>query len=63
MAKITISELRPTGADLFEGSESFLQELTDNEIDITKGGGFTPFTSIFTFPFPIPQLPVPEKSL
>ena len=38
MAKITISELRPAGADLFDGSESFLQELTDTELVATKGG-------------------------
>lgn len=40
MANITISELRPAGADLFNGSESFLQELTDTEMDYTNGGGF-----------------------
>jgi hypothetical protein len=39
MAKITISELRPAGADLFDGCESFLQELTDTELNGTKGGG------------------------
>ncbi|MEO1375384.1 MAG: hypothetical protein AAFW70_13890 [Cyanobacteria bacterium J06635_10] len=38
MAKITISELRPAGAELFEGSESYLQELTDTELDATNGG-------------------------
>ena len=38
MANITISELRPAGADLFDGSESFLQELTDTELNGTKGG-------------------------
>ncbi|WP_414620017.1 class IIb bacteriocin, lactobin A/cerein 7B family [Calothrix sp. CCY 0018] len=42
MAKIAISELRPAGAELFDGSESFLQELTDNELNATKGG-LTPF--------------------
>lgn len=41
MAKIAISELQPAGADLFDGSESFLQELTDTELVATKGG-FTP---------------------
>jgi hypothetical protein len=38
MAKIAISELQPAGADLFEGSESYLQELTDTELNGTKGG-------------------------
>ncbi len=40
MAKIAISELRPAGAELFAGSESYLQELTDTELDATKGGSF-----------------------
>jgi bacteriocin-like protein len=38
MATIAISELRPAGADLFDGSESYLQELTDTELNQTKGG-------------------------
>jgi hypothetical protein len=38
MAKITISELRPAGVELFDGSESYLQELTDTELNGTKGG-------------------------
>ena len=40
MAQITISELRPAGADLFGGSESFMMELSDDELGIT--GGATP---------------------
>jgi hypothetical protein len=39
MAKIAISELRPAGVDLFAGSESFMHELTDTEMDYTNGGG------------------------
>jgi hypothetical protein len=39
MAKITISELRPAGADLFEGSESFMHELNEQEITDVLGGG------------------------
>ncbi|QSJ19974.1 hypothetical protein JYQ62_15430 [Nostoc sp. UHCC 0702] len=38
MANIVISELRPAGAELFDGSESFMSDLTDSELDITKGG-------------------------
>ena len=49
MAKIAISELRPAGAELFDGSESFLQELTDTELNGTKGGG-TPFAILTTIP-------------
>ena len=46
MAKIAISELRPAGADLFDGSESFLQELTDAELVATKGGNISVFTVV-----------------
>jgi hypothetical protein len=38
MANITISDLRPAGADLFQDSESFLNELTHQEIGDVKGG-------------------------
>jgi hypothetical protein len=31
MASISISELRPSGAELFQDSESFLNDLTDLE--------------------------------
>ncbi len=38
MANIVISELRPAGSDLFMDSESYLTDLTDNELHMTKGG-------------------------
>jgi len=38
MANITISDLRPTGANLFEGSESFMHELNEQEIADVLGG-------------------------
>lgn len=38
MAKIAISELRPAGADLFDGSQSFMTELNDQEISDVLGG-------------------------
>ena len=38
MANIAIYELRPAGSDLFSDSESYLQELTDTELDANKGG-------------------------
>ncbi|OUL23067.1 hypothetical protein BV378_24650 [Nostoc sp. RF31YmG] len=38
MANIVISQLRPAGAELFDGSESFMSDLTDSELDATKGG-------------------------
>jgi len=39
MAYITISDLRPAGSDLFVDSESFMSELTDDELGL-QGGGF-----------------------
>lgn len=46
MATIKISDLHPTGADLFQDSENYLNELTDDELDLTHGG-FTPAVSKF----------------
>lgn len=40
MANIAISELRPVGFDLFSDSESYLVDLSDNEL--TTSGGVTP---------------------
>ncbi|WP_392532624.1 hypothetical protein [Nostoc sp. C117] len=38
MANIAISNLRPTGSDLFQDSETFLHELTEQEIAGVLGG-------------------------
>lgn len=38
MANIAISNLRPIGANLFQDSESFLNELTEQEIADVLGG-------------------------
>lgn len=38
MANIAISDLRPVGANLFQDSESFLHELTEQEITDVLGG-------------------------
>ncbi len=38
MASIKISDLRPSGFDLFEDSESFLEELNDENMGIINGG-------------------------
>ena len=46
MASITISDLRPAGTDLFQDSESFLHELTEQEVGDVLGGS-RPFW--FTF--------------
>jgi hypothetical protein len=38
MARIRVVELHPIGSELFEDSESFLDELHDSEIAKIKGG-------------------------
>jgi lactobin A/cerein 7B family class IIb bacteriocin len=50
MALISISNLRPSGADLFDGSESYLQDLNDNEL-VETNGGITPSIAAFTAGF------------
>lgn len=40
MANIAISDLRPTGSDLFFDSESYMKDLSDGELNIQ--GGITP---------------------
>lgn len=37
MASITISELHPTGYELFSDSETFMTDLVDSELDIMGG--------------------------
>ena len=41
MAVIKISELRPAGSELFQDSESFLNELNDQEMSVSGGYGDT----------------------
>ncbi|WP_193193984.1 hypothetical protein [Nostoc sp. MG11] len=38
MANIKIHNLRPAGSELFNDSESFLNELTEGEITTVEGG-------------------------
>lgn len=38
MAFINISELRPAGAELFQDSESYLNELNEQEVSLAIGG-------------------------
>ncbi|MEH2166527.1 MAG: hypothetical protein V7K41_07605 [Nostoc sp.] len=40
MANISISDLRPTGYDLFFDYESYMKDLSDEELNIQ--GGITP---------------------
>ncbi|NJM71889.1 MAG: hypothetical protein HC862_17755 [Scytonema sp. RU_4_4] len=39
MADIKITELRPAGSELFQDSESFLNELNDQEMSVFGGDG------------------------
>jgi len=48
MASIKISDLRPSGFDLFGDSESFLDELSDSDLATINGGYITPFGPIIT---------------
>ncbi|MBW4500513.1 MAG: hypothetical protein KME57_13360 [Scytonema hyalinum WJT4-NPBG1] len=41
MATINISDLRPTGSELFSDSEGYMSELGDSELDIVNGGILT----------------------
>jgi hypothetical protein len=41
MANINISDLRPTGADLFSDSEGYMNDLNDNELGTVNGGILT----------------------
>lgn len=38
MATINISDLHPTGSDLFSDSEGYMNELGDSEIGAIQGG-------------------------
>ncbi len=47
MAYITISDLKATGFDLFNDQESFLNEVTQEELALTNGG-ITPSVILIT---------------
>ena len=38
MAQLKLSELTPAGSELFQDSETFLEELSDQELDFVAGG-------------------------
>jgi hypothetical protein len=40
MAYIKISDLHPSACDLLGDSESFLEDLSDNDLATINGGGF-----------------------
>jgi len=41
VATINISDLRPTGADLFSDSEGYMNDLSDSELGTVNGGILT----------------------
>ncbi|NEO41860.1 MAG: hypothetical protein F6J90_38280 [Moorea sp. SIOASIH] len=38
MANIKVKDIKPTGADLFNDSESFMNELSNDELEQAMGG-------------------------
>ncbi|MBD2412954.1 hypothetical protein FACHB389_28035 [Nostoc calcicola FACHB-389] len=46
MANITLSELYVSGSELFQGTESFLNDLSD--VDSISGGNYAGFSDIST---------------
>ncbi|NET76709.1 hypothetical protein [Okeania sp. SIO1F9] len=48
MADIQINELKPAGYDFFEDSESFLDDLSEEELLLTQGGIPTPVIPVVT---------------
>jgi hypothetical protein len=47
MSTINISDLRPTGTELFSDSEGYMNDLGDNEFDSIYGGLF-PFALLYS---------------
>ncbi|BAZ13514.1 hypothetical protein NIES4071_53530 [Calothrix sp. NIES-4071] len=48
MAFLKISDLRPAGSEFFQDSESYLNELNEQEISATVGGGAVGVISQFS---------------
>jgi hypothetical protein len=49
MATIKISDLHSVGSELFMDSESYLNELTNDELNMAHGGWFfSPYCVIYT---------------
>lgn len=48
MTKIAINDLSPAGTDLFMDSESFLNELTDEQLNETQGGSILSVAAIIS---------------
>lgn len=46
MASIKINNLQPAGTDLFHDSESYLNELNNQELDVISGGSTITWTIV-----------------
>jgi hypothetical protein len=51
MATIKINELNPAGSDLFNDSESFMSDLTDEQVNSTRGGCLAGVLAFTATPF------------
>jgi hypothetical protein len=49
MSNISISNLNPTGSELFADDESFMSDLTDREFNSINGGLLADFQAITPF--------------
>lgn len=49
MATIAISDLSPTGYDLFSDSESYMMNLSDEELSLQGGGTWVTVTTTSTW--------------
>ncbi|MDJ0567646.1 MAG: hypothetical protein QNJ53_01240 [Pleurocapsa sp. MO_192.B19] len=58
MAEIKLSELRPAGSELLQDSESFLNELSDRELENVVGGNGEGNITIYIKPSLIPDPPI-----
>ena len=61
MSKIKIRDIQPIGSNLFDDSESFIDQLQDHELEQTMGGSlFLPSLILITVPAPQSGLPLPS---
>ncbi len=47
MAKIKVNDIKPTGSELFEDTESFLSEVSSDELEDTIGGTMIAYQPIY----------------
>ena len=59
MTTINISDLHPTGTELFSDSESYMNELGDSEISNIQGGLTTPVCASITVSILVSQAAAP----